>query len=530
MPRVQHGEDVVPANIDDSDAAAHDSPDSRVHRLDQLPPELVCLIVTRLVPSIGAPSSSWRDALALTMVAHGALLAVCSALAERLPEELPGVAALECDQGSDTAWLQLLSSVRSPDCGVWTRMKTLRAVRPATDTCTPLATPPRLSGASLTEVDGRLVLFGGRKSETGETVDALHVVITTWFPTALAQWDVCRAAPDPQHGRPTARCYHSGTRWCSAAVLIFGGAGDGNVLHDSTWVLRLSPPSWQLLDAASGPSARSAHACAASADGVTTVMHGGLGNSGTCSDAWRLGATGGWRRIETSGAEVARAHHCGGMVGATFVVYSGQDANLLTVESVCTLNLGTGVWATVGISHVTPRIDAAAATLDGCGLVVFGGVGVDFEFEPPIPWLLPASAALGEAAAEAPPPLAARSLTSPWATAPQPRACASMCSAADGLQVFVFAGFDGESDLDDLWQLSLVPACFRRRPPGARPMGRLDRRSSGDAEQWRARQAAQAAVCAQTWRDRTGQSYVPLHLRVWQAGEELAGKQRASSP
>jgi len=296
----------------DAEYDEHNDPYT-IHHLEQLPTELLCTIVAFLVPPVAAPPRQWRDALALTTVAHSALAAVSTVLADSLAEELPGVAALEpSDESSETAWLTLLSAVRSPGCGAWTRMKTNRAVRPASDACTPLSSPPRLSGASLAEVDGRLVLFGGRKSETGETVDTVHVVETSWFPSALAQWDVCRAAPDPRHGRgPAPRCYHTGMRWPSG-VLVFGGAGDGNVLFSDAWVLQLHPPAWRRLDApadaaAACPTARSAHVCAASADGSTTVLHGGLGNDGTCSDAWRLEQTGASPASTTQSREAAVA-------------------------------------------------------------------------------------------------------------------------------------------------------------------------------------------------------------------------------
>ena len=49
------------------------------------------------------------------------------------------------------------------------------------------------------------------------------------------------------------------------------------------------------------------------------------------------------------------------------------------------------------------------------------------------------------------------------------------------------------------------------------------------SEEVKERQAAQAAVVAQAWRCRSGQNFVPLHLRVWQAGDKLAEKQRGAA-
>merc|ERR1712054_544895 len=89
-----------------------------------------------------------------------------------------------------------------------------------------------------------------------------------------------------------------------------------------------------------------------------------------------------WVRMQTTGPQVARAHHCGGVVHRHFLVYSGQDESFLTVNSVCSLQLDTAVWFDLELKHkLIPRIDAAAATCEGLGIVIFGGVGIDFEFE-----------------------------------------------------------------------------------------------------------------------------------------------------
>lgn len=84
----------------------------------------------------------------------------------------------------------------------------------------------------------------------------------------------------------------------------------------------------------------------------------------------------------------------------------------------------------------------------GAGLLLFGGVGGGFGFESPMPWLLDADA------------YAVRSVASPWGHAPHARACSAL-SASEDLRVFLFGGFDGQADLNDLWCLSLVPSTSR---------------------------------------------------------------------
>ena len=93
-------------------------------------------------------------------------------------------------------------------------------------------------------------------------------------------------------------------------------------------------------------------------------------------------------------ARASRARHCGGVVGDRLLLHSGQDDSLLTSDTCCALHLPTATWAHVALpAGVGPRIDAAAASLDGLGLLVFGGVGAEFEFESAEPWLFPAPSA-----------------------------------------------------------------------------------------------------------------------------------------
>jgi len=157
------------------------------------------------------------------------------------------------------------------------------------------------------------------------------------------------------------------------------------------------------------------------------------------------------------------------------------------------------------------RIDGAGTAIDGVGLIVFGGVGDDFGFVPATDaWLLrhgtdvrprrriarvqasasastittrehaaapsatactpstsaPPSTALAASvstntahdSAASPSPAHAAS-SSMVGAGPCPRACLCMC--ADGMRVYIYGGFDGETDLCDLWGLDLQPAPAR---------------------------------------------------------------------
>lgn len=206
--------------------------------------------------------------------------------------------------------------------------------------------------------------------------------------------------------------------------------------------------------ASKSPSARSSHVFASwkSPQGWG-VLHGGLGEVGTLSDVWVWHASGDWTELKTNGPVVARAHHCGGIVRDRLLIHSGQDAGYLTVDSFYTLHLGTAVWQEVSLKQgPSPRIDAASAVVDTVGLLVFGGVGTDFEFEAPTPWMLPATADTNSQ-------MCALNCELSKHETPCARACNSMCS--DGLCVYMFGGFDGEQDLGDLWCLDLVSGCFK---------------------------------------------------------------------
>lgn len=95
------------------------------------------------------------------------------------------------------------------------------------------------------------------------------------------------------------------------------------------------------------------------------------------------------------------------------------------------------------------------------------------------------------------------------------RACHAAC--ASGLHVFIFGGFDGEHDRDELLCLSLIPDCFEGEAVASSKGSRADVEQLAQAD-FRARQARQAAVLHQT---PAAAGHNTMHLRVFgQAARE----------
>eukprot|EP00929_Paragymnodinium_shiwhaense_P100302 TRINITY_DN62523_c0_g1_i2.p1 TRINITY_DN62523_c0_g1~~TRINITY_DN62523_c0_g1_i2.p1 ORF type:complete len:501 (-),score=72.91 TRINITY_DN62523_c0_g1_i2:225-1727(-) len=481
--------------------------------LDGLPEEALVLIFEQLLPQrLRSVGSSWLPLVRLASTGCALQSSLGRTLVDNFPASLSRL-KVNIPAARRTCWLQLLASFNACNASSWESIRTLSAVRPRGGCWTPQQHAPRLSGCSLCAVgEGRLLLFGGRESVSGNTEGAAWLIsVTRSVVTSLVTWDKL----EMDGPAPPSRCYHSATRWTAAEpansggrfarVVIFGGSGSaGGVLND-TWCLTLSgsrvdgsagySAEWQELHQAAGsaaPVARSSHICAlwTGAGGGTPVLQGGLGDSGTYSDTWLLTEgcnaagqadmqPGGlrsrtrartrtssnmsscssvapidpaacWTRLETLGPPVARAHHVGGVVSDMLLLVGGHDTQLLTVDWMGLLHLPTATWSTVKQpGWQSARIDASAVSLgDDLGLLVFGGVGPSYEFEEATPWLV--SCARDGAAK----PLVGRDPSK----VPRRRACAALCS--DGLRVYAVGGFDGQNDLNDLWCLSLLPSCF----------------------------------------------------------------------
>lgn len=399
---------------------------------------------------IDAPLSQWASLIQL-MTARRCF--ADDAVSECVQEDIP---SFLCSIGGRcTSWTSLLAALRGGGRSSWHVMQPLRAVRGKTRFSTSLQSAPKTSGSTLCALGcGKLVLFGGRCSDSGDTLAASYVVTVPARLSGVVQWEKLHCGTDPP-----ARCYHSAVRRIGEpAMFVFGGAGSR--LFGDTWLLHLTSVAadqlgamascgvWESCDnqeSAKTPSARSSHILSSwSSDLSCAVLHGGLGELGVLSDTWLLHPSGHWLELQTQGPRVARAHHCGGVVKDSLLVYSGQDESYLTSGCVFSLDLLLAVWHEVCIENgPSPRIDASAAVVETAGLLVFGGVGTDFEFEEPTPWMVPVvSQAQSNAYA-----------MTRRGKAPCARACSSI--SADGLCVYVCGGFDGEQDLGDrgVWNL-----------------------------------------------------------------------------
>jgi len=427
--------------------------------LHDLPDQVLCVVASHIVPSpdaLEAPALIWQPAIRC-MTASKELHFV---IGEILCEALPVLATLRpLEAYKRTCWLRTVAALRRMDNVSWREIRTLQAARPQTASFTPIHTSPRLSGASICAVgDDCLMVFGGRSSVSGHTLGKTYLLKLSWSASAVSKWDEVQCKK-----QPIARCYHVAARF-NEGVVIFGGAGDGDMLFNDTWFFKrydttlsdaraCTAACWEELDQSSiaeAPIARSSHICAAWRRRGKLVMHGGICDSGTMGDTWSLDDSGRWMKMDTSGASVARAHHVGGIVNEHLLVHSGHDESLLTTNRVYALDLDNAVWMQVTWHDgPAPRIDAAASVIEDIGLLIFGGVGADYEFESTDAWILPAIQS-ARAPQKIPFHISNGALSQ--------RACCSMCS--DGLRTFIYGGFDGSEDLNDLWCLSLQPVCF----------------------------------------------------------------------
>ena len=228
--------------------------------------------------------------------------------------------------------------------------------------------PPARCYHTATRLGDAMVVFGGAGAE-GDDADALRG--DTWLlrpcsrhasgggsggaPPALRWEQLAGSSADggaaqlqPQSQplshpeQPAPRSSHVAAAWTSPegveTIVLHGGLANHGT-RDDTWLLRAGPPV-----ASSSPGGAAAAAAG--------VVAGAVGAAGSVSDRAARGVAGGtgavdalaWARLQTSGERVARAHHCGGVVGGKLLVHSGQDARLLSVAGVACLDLRLARW------------------------------------------------------------------------------------------------------------------------------------------------------------------------------------------
>merc|ERR1712232_438413 len=123
--------------------------------------------------------------------------------------------------GECTSWTALLAALRGSGRANWQVMRPLRALRGRTRFSTPLQIAPKISGSSICSVGwGRLVVFGGRSSTSGDTLDSTYVVQIPLRSSGVVQWEELHC------DGPAARCYHASCRGTEdSTMFVFGGAG-----------------------------------------------------------------------------------------------------------------------------------------------------------------------------------------------------------------------------------------------------------------------------------------------------------------
>ena len=262
-----------------------------------LPIEVLVGIAATIMPPTGfaAPPTEWRDVVHLIAASHLMHAAVMGAVRERIQA---------VDDLTPSALCSLIRTLLSGGGAArWKPVRPLRAVRAQTPHSVPMHAPPRLSGGSLCALaPGRLCLFGGRDSVSGDTLCGTRLVTLR---SSVAIWDDLKCDIHPQ-----ARCYHTAVVWSAAPrprnelppMFVFGGAGHEN-LFDDVWKASLyvnipsatvpaaaTPPlTWRLVQPyGSPPTARSSHICAAWDGGRALVVHGGLSVDGVLGDTWLL--------------------------------------------------------------------------------------------------------------------------------------------------------------------------------------------------------------------------------------------------
>ena len=236
-----------------------------------------------------------------------------------------------------------------------------------------LAPEPRKS-PSLTAVDHRLIMFGGRWGQ-GRFLNDLWV-----FDTRTSQWLCVDESEDtvvmpntPSHrGRPCPRWAHSAMPF-GERILFFGGSAPGKCFNDVHW-FDLASSDWTLCATAGrSPAARSGHsACAATRRGMPAspassaetrdIMYifGGNTTRQSFDDLWRFDVPASrWELVKATGtAPSPRVGHTITVLGARLVVVGGREFQSNRFDDwLHAFDCETGEW-----THVDMRRHAAPGT------------------------------------------------------------------------------------------------------------------------------------------------------------------------
>ena len=167
--------------------------------------------------------------------------------------------------------------------------------------------PQQRQSATLTAVDHRLLMFGGRQG------DARFMNDTWLFDTVACSWSCVDESDETWHGlqtltpKPSPRWAHSAVRF-GDRVLMFGGSAPGRCFGDIHW-FDLNTQRWQKQEIPGDgkkPSERSGHcACAV---GNSMYVFGGNTIKSSFNDLWEFNVIDyKWCLVKTHGEIVQSA-------------------------------------------------------------------------------------------------------------------------------------------------------------------------------------------------------------------------------
>lgn len=209
---------------------------------------------------------------------------------------------------------------------------------------------------------GRLLVWGGRNSDgllnDGAVFDP---VPSAWTPLNLPD------APAPRRGA-TAVLTSPGS------LLVWGGEGTGGYLRtggELTFDLDGTPAAWRELSVDHAPSARLGHTAVWT--GAAMIVWGGRGDGGYCGDgAAYHPLTDTWTPLPALDAPAPRADHCAVWTGAEMLIVAGRSAAGSLSDGSAYHPLTPG-WRRLSASGDPQPRSGATATWTGWELMVFGG-------------------------------------------------------------------------------------------------------------------------------------------------------------
>ena len=214
--------------------------------------------------------------------------------------------------------------------------------------------------------------------------------------------------------------------------------------------------SWQRLDAADAPGARSDHTLTVDATAGAAYLFGGTGGSGPLDDLWRLDlASGEWQPLEPSGDRpAARFGHVAAWVdGVGLVIWSGQaDANFF--NDLWAYDPATNAWRRLPAGGDVPdeRYGSCAAIGPDGRLWISHGFTATGRFDDTRAYDFASEAWTDE---------------TPSGQGPVKRCLHDCLWAADGRFLLYGGQTDDVPALGDLWVLDPVARTWTEQPPPA---------------------------------------------------------------